>query len=240
MRAVALDYAQQKLLVKDVREPERRTRTEVLVRIHEVGVCGTDRELANFRLGFPPAGSDVLVIGHEALGQVVEAGPEVGALRPGDWVTPMIRRACQPPCSSCARGRRDLCFAPVLNERGIFGLNGYFSEYAVDDAVDLVHIPDELVDCAVLMEPLSVVEKAIERALRVHEQGCRTALVLGAGPIGLLAGLLLQLRGLLGLPALCRAARSSARRPRQRRGFRVPSGARRAPGRCCDRGDGVR
>ena len=108
----------------------------------------------------------------------------------------MVRRPCHPPCVSCARGRRDLCFSPVLNERGIFGLHGYFAEYIVDEAADLVPIPDGVVDYAVLMEPLSVVEKAIERAFQVHEPGCRTALVLGAGPIGLLAGLVLQLRGL--------------------------------------------
>ncbi|MCW5977423.1 MAG: alcohol dehydrogenase catalytic domain-containing protein [Bryobacteraceae bacterium] len=196
MRAVGLDYRERRLITRDVAEPESPAGSQVLLRVREIGVCGTDRELAGFRLGFPPEGADFLVIGHEALAQVVETGPAVKHLRPGDWVAPMIRRPCHPPCPSCARGRPDLCFAPVLKERGIFGLDGYFAEYAVDEEADLARVPEELVDYAVLMEPLSVVEKAVATALRVHEPGCETALVLGAGPIGLLSALALQARGL--------------------------------------------
>lgn len=196
MRAVVLDYASRELALRQMPEPELHSPSEVLLRIHEVGVCGTDRELALFRLGFPPPGQQRLVIGHEALGQVVAVGPAVTRLRPGDWVVPMVRRPCRPPCPSCARGRRDLCVSPGMRERGIFGLDGYFADYAVDEEEDLVPVPASLVERAVLIEPLSVVEKAVTRALRLHEPGASTALVLGAGPIGMLAALVLGRRGL--------------------------------------------
>jgi threonine dehydrogenase-like Zn-dependent dehydrogenase len=196
MRAVALDYRQRRLLQTELPPPRLQRDDQVLFRVREVGVCGTDRELAAFRLGFPPAGESLLVLGHEALGQVVEAGPAVTTLSPGDWVAPMIRRACSPPCPSCARGRRDLCVSSQSLERGIFGLHGYCAEYALDAAEDLVRVPENLLDCAVLIEPLSVVEKALQTALRFHEPGPASALVLGAGPIGLLAALALQVRGL--------------------------------------------
>lgn len=196
MRAVGLDYESRKLQSRQVREPELSRGDQVLFRVREVGVCGTDRQLAGFRLGYPPEGASFLVLGHEALGEVVQAGTAVTDLRPGDWVVPMVRRPCSPACPSCARGRRDLCVSLRHHERGIFGLDGYFTEYAVDAAADLVRVPAALVDVAVLIEPLSVVEKAIDTALRIHEPGAAAALVLGAGPIGLLAALVLQLRGL--------------------------------------------
>lgn len=196
MRAFGLNYASRRLELREMPEPGLEAPAEVLLRIHEVGVCGTDRELALFRLGFPPAGEEFLILGHEALAEVIACGSGVRGLKPGDWVVPMVRRPCRPPCPSCARGRRDLCLAPESRERGIFGLHGYLADYAVDEEEDLVRVPASLVDYAVLIEPLSVVEKAVETALRVHEPGARRALVLGAGPIGILAAFVLQLRGL--------------------------------------------
>jgi threonine dehydrogenase-like Zn-dependent dehydrogenase len=201
MKAIVLDYALRTLAERDTPEPGRLGPNDVRFRVHEVGVCGTDRELAAFRFGFPPEGDDYLVLGHEAIGQVVETGAQVATLKPGDWVAPMIRRCCQPPCASCARGRRDLCLTGSTRERGIFGLHGYFGEYAVDDAADLVRVPAELADRAVLVEPLSVVEKAVSSALAAHRGEARSALVLGAGPIGLLAALVLRERGLAAVVA---------------------------------------
>ncbi len=195
MRAVGLDYSSRTLGERERRDPQPRRPGEVVFRVHQIGVCGTDRELAAFRLGYPPSGDTFLVLGHEALGQVIEGGGEAG-LSPGDWVVPMIRRACDPPCPPCARGRRDLCTSGRYRERGIFGEDGYFSELACDAADDLVPVPATVREFAVLAEPLSVVEKAAARALDIHEPGAESALVLGAGPIGLLAALVLQARGL--------------------------------------------
>ncbi|MFN7919606.1 MAG: alcohol dehydrogenase catalytic domain-containing protein [Bryobacteraceae bacterium] len=196
MIAVGLDFEHRTLTHRECAPPEIATAHQVLFRIREVGVCGTDREMAAFHLGRPPAGEHFLTIGHEAVGQVEQIGPAVTTLAQGDWVAPMVRRSCQPPCPQCASGRRDLCLTGAYTERGIFDAHGYFSEFAVDDECDLVRIPPSILDRAVLVEPLSVVEKALDTAFRIHEGDARTALVLGAGPVGILAALVLVHRGL--------------------------------------------
>jgi threonine dehydrogenase-like Zn-dependent dehydrogenase len=197
MRAVTLDFGRHSLELIDVPEPRLERADEVLFRVQEGGVCGTDRELANFRFGHPPAGFDYLVLGHEAIGQVMQAGPAVTELKAGDWVAPMVRRPCDPACRSCLRQRRDLCLTGNYTERGIFGAHGYLTGYAVDRAEDLVKVTSSLADVGVLIEPLSVVVKAAEIALRLHGAQPETALVLGAGTVGILAALLLQRRGLV-------------------------------------------
>jgi threonine dehydrogenase-like Zn-dependent dehydrogenase len=195
MKALALDFEGRTLTWSELDPPEFYANRDVLYRVHEVGVCGTDRALAAFRIGGPPEGETKLVLGHEALGQVMHTGSGVRSLNRGDWVVPTVRRACAPPCSSCARGRRDLCISGKYTERGILRLHGYFTELAVDSEEDLVRVPLKLVDFGVLVEPLSVAEKAIFRALAVHEGEPRTALVLGLGPIGMLTAMALKVRG---------------------------------------------
>ncbi|HTB14316.1 MAG TPA: alcohol dehydrogenase catalytic domain-containing protein [Bryobacteraceae bacterium] len=195
MKALALNFEARTLEWIEPDPPEFYANRDVLYRVHEVGVCGTDRALASFRLGAPPADETKLVLGHEALGQVIEVGSGVKSLNRGDWVAPTVRRACQPPCTSCARGRRDLCISGKYTERGILRLHGYFTERAVDAEEDLVRVPLKLVDFGVLIEPLSVAEKAILRALAVHEGEPRSALVLGLGPIGMLTAMALKARG---------------------------------------------
>jgi threonine dehydrogenase-like Zn-dependent dehydrogenase len=195
MKALALDFEAHSLGWSELDPPAFFASKDVLYRVHEVGVCGTDRALASFVLGKPPEGETRLVLGHEALGQVLDIGPGVEILNRGDWVVPMVRRACKPPCNSCARGRRDLCLTGKYTERGIFGLHGYFTERAVDAEEDLVRVPLKLLDFGVLIEPLSIAEKAIVRALAVHEGEPNTALILGLGPIGILAAMALKVRG---------------------------------------------
>jgi threonine dehydrogenase-like Zn-dependent dehydrogenase len=195
MKALALDFEARTLGWSELDPPDFYANREVLYRVHEVGVCGTDRALASFHLGRPPQGETRLVLGHEALGQVTDTGAGVTSLNRGDWVVPTVRRACKPLCSSCARGRRDLCISGKYTERGIIGLHGYFTEQAVDSEEDLVRVPLKLVDYGVLIEPLSIAEKAIVRALEVHEGEPQTAVVLGLGPIGILAAMALKARG---------------------------------------------
>ena len=195
MRALALDFEARSLGWRDAPEPFFFGSRDILYRVHEVGVCGTDRALAAFQLGRPPQGETHLVLGHEALGQVIDVGGNVEALNRGDWVVPSVRRACHPPCRSCGTGRRDLCTTGGYTERGIFGLHGYFTERAVDYEGDLLRVPPSLVDFGILIEPLSVAEKAVARAIQVHEGEPRRALVLGAGPIGILAAMVLHIRG---------------------------------------------
>ena len=103
--------------------------------------------------------------------------------------------------------RADMCQTGKYRERGIRGLDGYQTEYAVDHEQYVVRVPAELEPIGVLMEPLSVVEKAIDEALRVQTVRCpdaaatpdwfhgRRCLVAGLGPVGLLAAMVLRLRG---------------------------------------------
>lgn len=192
MRAVGLHFDTRTLGEASLPEPVP-AHGEALFRVLEVGVCGTDRELARFRFGVPPPGEAFLTLGHEALGEVIEPA---GALKKGDLVVPFNRRPCRPACISCGRGRRDLCVSGGYTERGISGVHGYFTAFAADDPVDLFAVPAEAADVAILLEPLSVVEKAIEAGLKSHPYQPMTAAVQGAGPIGILTALALLNRGL--------------------------------------------
>src|SRR5215470_15546324 len=94
MKAVAVlrESREVRLVAHDV--PRMQGPTDVKLRMLEVGVCGTDREISSFDYGTPPDGSDRLVIGHESLGEVVEVGSAVTRVRPGDLVVPTVRRPC--------------------------------------------------------------------------------------------------------------------------------------------------
>ncbi len=187
MRALRLDFEARRLAVADHAEPAETGAGQVRLRLIECGVCGTDRGVAEFEFGAPPAGETGLILGHEAVAVVEALGSGVSRLRVGQLVVPLVRRNCGPGCAMCSRGRRDNCLTGEYVERGIFGLHGYLCDFAVDHEDDLVPVPAELTDVAVLVEPASVVEKAWELALRLHPGEPRHVLVLGAGPIGILA-----------------------------------------------------
>ncbi|QOY88635.1 alcohol dehydrogenase catalytic domain-containing protein [Paludibaculum fermentans] len=193
MRAIGLDFERRTLAERSLPQPLEPREDEVLLRVHEVGICATDRELSKFRFGLPPDGESFLTLGHEALAQV-EVGNKDWAR--GSWVAPMIRRSCSPACDHCARGRRDLCQTGEYLERGINRAHGYLTPFTLDSGAELLAVPEGLLDVAALAEPLSVVEKAVETALRAHPMEPRTAVVTGAGPVGILTALLLQLKGL--------------------------------------------
>jgi threonine dehydrogenase-like Zn-dependent dehydrogenase len=195
MFAVGLNFETRALEEGRLPDPGEPGRGEVLLRILEVGICATDRELLKFHYGEPPPGERFLALGHEALAVVEFTGPGAEGFEPGDLVVPMIRRACAPACRSCASGRLDLCETGRYLERGILRRHGYFTERAVDAAGSLVRVPPELAGVAVLAEPLSVVEKALEAAWRNVFHPPRSALVIGAGPVGLLLCLGLRARG---------------------------------------------
>lgn len=171
----------------------------VRLAVQAVGVCGTDAEIVQGLYGEAPAGSQQLVLGHESLCRVTELGPQVTGLAVGQLVVPIVRRPCQPPCAACSEGRWDECLTGNYLEHGIKGLNGFMREEAVVEADAVVTLPEALASVGVLLEPLTIVEKAVERALAVHALGAgepRRALVTGAGPVGLLGALLLLCRGL--------------------------------------------
>jgi threonine dehydrogenase-like Zn-dependent dehydrogenase len=170
----------------------------VLVRVLRVGVDGTDKEINAAEYGMAPPGDDYLILGHESFGVVEAVGPGVTELLPGDCVVATVRR----PGSSIydAIGLQDMTTDDTYFERGINLRHGFLAEYFAESADFLVKVPTVLRSVGVLMEPTSVAEKAIgqafeiQRRLRVWQP--KRALVLGTGTLGLLASMILRLRGL--------------------------------------------
>jgi threonine dehydrogenase-like Zn-dependent dehydrogenase len=173
---------------------------QVLVRTLAVGVCGTDMGLHNGEAGQAPAGNDYLIIGHESIGQVEEVGRQVTGLAPGDYVAPPVRRPCTDNCLNCRQGEADMCLTGAFTERGIKGQHGFLAEYYVEEPCWLVKVPPALKDVAVLLEPLSVVEKLVAQVFAIQSRLLfwqpRRAVVIGTGAIGMLAAALFRLRGL--------------------------------------------
>ena len=181
--------------VQEVAAPEC-AKDQVRVRVLSVGVDGTDRELLEGRYGEAPPGSDYLIIGHESLGRTIDPLP--GEAEAGQLVVAIVRRPDPAPCLNCAAGEWDMCLNGRYTERGIKGLHGLLSELYVDDPRFLVRLPESLASTGVLLEPTSIVEKAIEQTFRIQQRLVwepKTALVLGAGTIGTIACALLALRG---------------------------------------------
>jgi len=91
MKAVAGFPARREVRLIDHPEPAVSSPTGVKLRMLEVGVCGTDREIVGFQYGTPPPASGYLVLRHESLGEVIEVGPAVRRVRPGDLGTFVAR-----------------------------------------------------------------------------------------------------------------------------------------------------
>jgi hypothetical protein len=135
------------------------------------GVCGTDREICAFQYGTRPDGTEHLIIGHESLGEVVEVGSAVSRLKRGDLVIPTVRRPCtHDDCAACRSGRQDFCFTGDFSERGIKNLHGFMTEFVVDDERYMHVVPPALRDVAVLVEPLTIAEKAMNQVDQVQQR----------------------------------------------------------------------
>jgi threonine dehydrogenase-like Zn-dependent dehydrogenase len=185
------------LHVEEVSEPEVSA-GELLVDGLAIGVCGTDREIARGEYGWAPPGRDRLVLGHESLGRVASAPADSG-FNVGDLVVGVVRRPDPVPCGACAHGEFDMCRNGRYTERGIKEIDGYGSERWRVETDYAVRLDPSLHDVGMLMEPTTVVAKAWEQVQRIGERAYfepRCVLVTGAGPIGLLAGLLSVQRGL--------------------------------------------
>jgi threonine dehydrogenase-like Zn-dependent dehydrogenase len=183
--------------LEDVPEPDLRNGS-VLVEAVAVGVCGTDVEIAEGKYGWAPPGKTRLVLGHESLGRVIEPDP-TGRMKKGDLVVGIVRRPDPVPCPNCAVGEWDMCRNGQYIERGIKQIDGYMSERWRIEPDYAIKVDSSLGLLGVLLEPTTVVAKAWEEIERIGRRSFwepRTALVTGAGPIGLLAALLGKQRGL--------------------------------------------
>jgi len=171
---------------------------QVLLEMLGVGIDGTNREINEGVYGDAPEGSNFLVLGHESLAKVNDFGKKVQGFTNDELMVPIVRRPCGQNCVNCRVGEVDMCLTGDYYEHGIVKLHGFALEFALSDADFLGMVPDELKDVAVLLEPLSVAEKAISQVFKAQQRmhwEPKRAFVLGAGPLGLLATIVLRLKG---------------------------------------------
>jgi threonine dehydrogenase-like Zn-dependent dehydrogenase len=183
--------------LEDIPEPSPH-QGSVLVEAIAVGVCGTDVEIIHGAFGWAPRGETRLVLGHESLGRVLDPGPS-GSLEEGDLVVGIVRRPDPVPCPNCAVGEWDMCRNGQYTERGIKELHGFMSERWRIEPEYAMKVAPSLGILGVLLEPTTVVVKAWETVLAIGQRAFwqpQTALVTGAGPIGLLAALIGKQHGL--------------------------------------------
>jgi 2-desacetyl-2-hydroxyethyl bacteriochlorophyllide A dehydrogenase len=166
-----------RLVVKEVPLPRLQGAGDVLVQVEACGVCGTDLRI----LSVPPAvrARQGIVLGHEYLGHVVEAGPAAAHLRPGDRVACIPDVACG-HCAFCAEGRPNLC----QNMYSIGGdVDGGFAPFTLAPAKALYPVSEELpADEGAMIELLSCVLGGVSKAALLPGED---VLVVGAGPAGL-------------------------------------------------------
>ncbi|UCC67344.1 MAG: galactitol-1-phosphate 5-dehydrogenase [Armatimonadota bacterium] len=164
---------------------------DALVQVKACGICGSDVHGVDGSTGRrrPP-----IVMGHEASGVIAQVGAEVAEWKTGDRVTFDSTISCG-KCHFCRRGQVNLC-----DSRSVLGVScdeyrrdGAFAEYVAVPERILYRIPDELsFEHAAMVEPLSVAFHAVGRIpISVND----TAVVVGAGMIGLLALQVLRAAG---------------------------------------------
>jgi threonine dehydrogenase-like Zn-dependent dehydrogenase len=194
----------------DLPKPEIEKPDDVLIRMKEVGLDGTDFNTVRYNLQDIADDRKEIVLGHEGVGVVEAVGSQVKSLSPGDVVTLTVRRGCG-KCEPCAHNQSDMCLTGDFTERGIHKIDGLLSEFIVDQEQYIIKVPKEAAKLAFLTEPLSIAEKGIEELRTIQSRipwfcphdnhgwlakdwgGCKVALVIGAGPLGLLATSLIRL-----------------------------------------------
>src|SRR5882762_1098629 len=116
MKAVAVFPGSQQVKIIEQDVPRLTKPDQVALRLLDVGICGTDKEICSFEYGTPPPGDDHLVIGHESLAEIVQVGSAVERFEVGDLVVPSVRRPCpHPGCLACRSGHQDYCYTGGWN-----------------------------------------------------------------------------------------------------------------------------
>ena len=185
--AVMTDIMETELVEKDI--PGIKD-DEVLVKVEYVGVCGSDLHyyeqgrIGDVRVQFP------FILGHEAAGEVVKLGKNVTHLKIGDKVALEPGKTCG-HCEFCKTGRYNLC--PEVEFFATPPYDGVFQEYAAHRADLCFKLPENVSTMeGALIEPLAV-------GFHASNQGGahlgQTAVVMGAGCIGLVTMMALRAEG---------------------------------------------
>ncbi|MCY0880360.1 MAG: alcohol dehydrogenase catalytic domain-containing protein [Firmicutes bacterium] len=183
------------LRIEDVPEPVTHI-NQVKVRTLDVGICGTDRAIVQGYFAVAPKGEKDLILGHEMWGRVEQVGEQVKDMAVGDYVVGIVRRPDD--CVNCVHGEYDMCSKGHYQECGVRRHHGFLREFFAVQPEFLVKVSANLGQSAVLLEPLSIAQKAIKQVKRAQQRLIwqpQRALVLGAGPIGLLTALTAQEEG---------------------------------------------
>lgn len=187
MMQAAVFEGEGQLALKDVAVPEVRNADDVLLRVRAAGICGTDVHILSVPPGHPA--SPGVIMGHEYTAEVVATGDRVTHVAPGDRVVVDPSIWCG-SCSYCQRGLTNLC--DQMEGIGIVR-DGGFAAFSVVPARAVYAISAAVrSDVAALAEPLADVLSGVSK---LHVIPGESALVLGAGPIGLLFVLLLRAAG---------------------------------------------
>lgn len=204
MKQVQL-FGQQDLRVTDTHHPSIKNDGDVLIQVGFCGICGTDlHEYMSGPIFGPQPGEQhvhsgvelPLCMGHEYAGTVVEVGKAVTRAKPGDRVCIDVSYACReqgvsPLCYACKKGSPNACVRLCL--RGLSADNGGLSQYTVVQEHSVHHLPDNVpMDIGAMVQPMSISWHAVR--ISGFQPG-QTALVIGAGPIGIAAILALQGHG---------------------------------------------
>ncbi len=163
---------------------------EVLVKVENVGICGSDLHyyetgrIGGFIVKTP------FVLGHEAGGTVVEVGKAVTNLKAGDRVAMEPGKTCG-ECEFCKSGKYNLCKDVIFFATP--PVDGVFQEYVAHEAALCFKLPDNVSTLeGALMEPLAV---GMHAAMQGNAHIGQTAVVTGAGCIGLVSVLALKAMG---------------------------------------------
>ncbi len=174
MQALSLDRPGQLRLI-DQAEPSRPGPGQALVRVHRVGVCGTD--ISGY-LGKMPFFSYPRIMGHELGVEVLAVGPDVTEIRPGERCSVEPYLTCG-VCSACRRGASNCC--ETLQCLGVHTDGGLRPRILVP--ARKLHPSAKLtLDQLALVETLGIGCHAVDRA---SPQPGEQVLIIGAGPIGL-------------------------------------------------------
>jgi threonine 3-dehydrogenase len=167
------------LELRDVPEPPM-TINDVRIRVRTTGICGTDLHIADWDPWAQRTIKPPLIVGHEFVGEVLEIGSNVHDIAPGDIVSGEGHVVCG-RCRHCRAGRWHLC----ANTVGLgVQRDGAFAEQVVLPVTNVWHHwPGIDEDVAAIFDPFG---NAVHTALAFPVLG-EDVLVVGAGPIGLMA-----------------------------------------------------
>jgi 2-desacetyl-2-hydroxyethyl bacteriochlorophyllide A dehydrogenase len=185
--AILKKLPSEKLVVGSIQGPTTSFgSSEMLIRVEACGICGTDLHIMEGKSYKPDL---PFVLGHEPVGEVVAVGEAVSRDWQGKRVTMTLFCGCG-NCQQCRQGDERLC-RNLLSISGVWNRWGGYAEYMVIDERQAVHVPENLssLQVAALVDAGATAANAVQKALNA---GKKETVIIGAGPVGVIAAELLH------------------------------------------------